>query len=90
MEDTQYIQYEAQVEYDHHPVVDAVVPTLLETSVLGLAIFYIINSIVRPLLIDDRTRWFQVIEKLTDSIDRLADKFEELESRIDRLEDRLK
>lgn len=90
MEYTNYIQHEAEVEVHQNPVVDAVVPTLLETSVLGLAIFYIINSIVRPLLVDDRVRWFQVIEKLTDSIDRLADKFEELESRIDRLEDKLK
>lgn len=75
---------------NNHPVIDAVVPTILETSVLGLAIFYIINVIVRPLLVDDRARWFQVLEKLADSIDRLADKFDDLDSRIARLEDKLK
>lgn len=92
MDCSNYSQYKTKefIEVNSNPVIDEVVPALLETSVLGLAIFYIINVIVRPLLVDDRARWFQVLEKLADSIDRLADKFAELDSRIARLEDRLK
>jgi len=83
---SEYVEVNPQVNV----IPGMVVPAILETSILGAIIFYTVNVIVRPLLIDDRNRWFAVIEKLTDSIDKLADKFDQLERRIARLEDRLK
>ena len=83
---SEYIEVNPQVG----AIPEVVAPAILETTILGAVIFYTVNFIVRPLLVDDRQRWFAVIEKLTDSIDKLADKFDQLERRIARLEDRLK
>jgi hypothetical protein len=80
---------EPQTSYGEN-VLPSIFPTLLETSVLAIVIVYLVNFIIKPLIVDDRTRWFSALEKLTNSIDNLANKFDELETRIARLEDRLK
>jgi hypothetical protein len=83
------ISPEPQTSYGDE-ILPSMIPTLLETSVLAIVIVYLVNFIIKPLIVDDRTRWFSALEKLTNSIDNLANKFDELETRIARLEERLK